>query len=894
MVVLILLSGNVQVHAFSSNDMELIKEFNLDMVEITDPYYLNAFEKDVKYLLSLNPDRLLVGFQAVSDGIDPGKVSLFLRYGVNLYGGWEGGWSLLRGHTMGHYLTALAQAYEQTKINNSTLNLQIKDKIDYTISKLKQYQDASTNGYLFASPEIHFDIIEGKASGDTWVPWYTMHKIMTGLLNVYKYAENETALEIASRLGDWAYDRSSTWNASIHRRVLNIEYGGMNDVLYELYKYTNDTQHLTAAHKFDDESMFGSLARGANVLLNQHANTQIPKFIGALNRYLTLGAEEKFYFDVAERFWTVVVNYHTYVTGGNSENERFRRPDQLDFYRNNLNNESCNAYNMLKLTRELFRVTGDVKYADFYERLFINEIMASQNPVTGMTTYFKPMGTGYFKAYGTPTESFWCCTGTGMENFTKLDDSIYFHVDSDLYINLYLSSTLNWEDKGLFLIQAADIPNSDKVSFTIAAAPEDELNIKFRIPSWVAESQSVSIVVNDETVHVEEERGYFGISRVWCAGDIVELTLPMEVKVSRLPDNQDAVAFTYGPVVLSAALGTEKMIVSGHMASVKPTMPDDVNIKDYIIIQNGSIDDWINNITSNLIRTPGKLEFTLQNTDEDENLIFTPYYMEYKNRYGIYFRLAALDSLEYQNIILDRKNRNKIENATIDEVQVTNDQHGLVHNLRGNSSGGSFGGYNYRHAHGTRDGEGWFSYDMKIDPLETNYVSVKYYSGDAGRTFNIYVDDQLLKAETVRSQNPTGFYDVLYEIPAEWVEGKSKVTIKFANRGSSYVGGVFDRISILKGYNSNTELESIIVDGVEAQLANDTYFVGEHVTEVGVNISPVDKNALVYVDGILIDDTVPRIVTINSELISMNVKVVAEDGKTTKDYVINLSCSISH
>jgi hypothetical protein len=183
---------------------------------------------------------------------------------------------------------------------------------------------------------------------------------------------------------------------------------------------------------------------------------------------------------------------------------------------------------------------------------------------------------------------------------------------------------------------------------------------------------------------------------------------------------------------------------------------------------------------------------------------------------------------------------------------------------------------------------------MKIDPLETNYVSVKYYSGDAGRTFNIYVDDQLLKAETVRSQNPTGFYDVLYEIPAEWVEGKSKVTIKFANRGSSYVGGVFDRISILKGYNSNTELESIIVDGVEAQLANDTYFVGEHVTEVGVNISPVDKNALVYVDGILIDDTVPRIVTINSELISMNVKVVAEDGKTTKDYVINLSCSISH
>lgn len=894
--VLALMFVNVQVDAAALDEVEQIKDFDMRLVEITDPYYINAFDKNVEYLLNLIPDRLLVGFRAVSDGVDPGRVNLFPLYGVNLYDGWEGGWSLLRGHTMGHYLTAMAQAYNQTMLNDPTLNSQIKENIDYTISELKKYQDASSNGYLFASFESHFDIIEGRDTGDSWVPWYTMHKLIAGLIDVYQHVENDTALEIASKLGDWAYNRASSWSTSEHRRVINIEYGGMNDVMYDLYKITNDPNHLTVAQMFEDESMYGSLVRGANVLLNQHANTQIPKIIGALNRYTTLGADEEFYFDVAEKFWTVVVNHHSYVTGGNSENERFREPDRLDYYRNEINNESCNAYNMLKLTREMFRVTGNVEYAEFYERVYINEIMASQNPVTGMTTYFKPMGVGYFKAYGTPTSSFWCCTGTGMENFTQLDDSIYFHTDTDLYINLYLSSTLNWEDKGLVLTQTADIPNSDQVGFTIDAAPTEELNVKFRIPYWVAENQSVTISLNGEEIDVRVVDGYFDLNRVWSTGDEVELTLPMEVQVSRLPDNPDAVAFTYGPVALSAALGRERMVSTGHMASIKATIPGNLTYKEYIIIQNGTIEEWINNIESNLVKEPGELKFTLRNTDEDDNLTFTPYYLEHQNRYGIYFRLAALDSAEYQNIILDRKNRNKMSDATIDEVQVTNDQHGLVHNLRGNSSGGSYGGYEYRHAHGTSDGEGWFSYDMEVEPQETNYLSVKYYSGDSGRTFNIYVDDQLLKAETIRGQNPTDFYDVLYEIPAEWVEGKSKITVKFANRGNSYVGGVFDRVAILKGYSTNAELESVVVDGVEAQLVSSTFYasINPELSEIDVKFGPAVQNALVYVNGVLIDDTIVRTFSLDTDLSSLNVKVVAEDGEITKEYVVELTYSTSN
>lgn len=867
-----------------------IKEFDMSLVEITDPYYINAFDKNVEYLLKLEPERLLVGFRAVSDGLDPGSTNLFAKYGVNLYGGWEDGWSLLRGHTMGHYLTAMAQAYKQTEVADPKLNQEIKEKIDYTVEQLKLFQDKSANGYIFASPEKHFDIIEGKATGPTWVPWYTMHKIIMGLVDVKKYVGNEIALEVASKLGDWAYNRTSTWDDFLQRKVLNVEYGGINDALYELYKFTNEPKHLAAAHAFDEDSLFNFIIQGRNVLVNQHANTQIPKFIGALNRYRVLGEEESFYFDAAEKFWAMVIEHHSYVTGGNSENERFREPGRLDGTRTNVNNESCNAYNMLALTRELFRITGDIKYADYYEKLFINEIMASQNPQTGMTTYFKPMGTGYFKSYGKPFNSFWCCTGTGMENFTQLNNSIYFHTDTELYVNLYLSSKLNWKEKGLVLSQQAEIPNTDRVTFVIDNAPKEKLKIKFRIPEWLAKGYDVKVQLNGEELAKGNIVSYFDVERVWNSGDIIEITLPMEVQVSRLPDNQDVVAFTYGPVTLSAGLGKERMIVTGHMASEKPTIPKGVNIKDYIIIHDSTIENWLENIESNLVKTPGKVEFTLRNTDEDDNLKFTPYYLEHEQRYGIYFGLAALDSSEYQRIILERKQRDKKEDATIDVVLVTNDQYELVHNLRGNSSGGSHGGYNYRHAHGSRTGEGWFSYDMSVDPSVTNFINTKYYSGDVGRTFNVYVDDKLLVEETIRSQTPTGFYDVMYEIPAEWVQGKRKVTVKFANRGSSYVGGVFDSVSILKDFNTNADMDSIIINGTKAQLTGNTYTfkVTNKDNMVMAKFTPVEKNTLVYLDNVLIDDTELRKVVLKDGITSINIRLVAEDEKTEKYYQFNI------
>lgn len=732
-----------------------LEEFAMKNVTLLDSYEQNAFEKEVEYLKSLDANRLMRGFGDIS-----GR-----KINAEKYGGWEN--SAIQGHTLGHYLTAVSQAFAASG------DKELKKITDYMISVLDGCQ--LKNGYLHAIPESHFDRIENGNTSGTWVPWYSMHKILAGLIDVYTFTGNKDALHIASQLGDWVYSHTSKWTEETQKTVLNVEYGGMNDCLYNLYKYTMNENHLSAAHSFDEMTLFEPLYKGEDILNGKHANTTIPKIIGALNRYTVTG--EEYYLQVAANFWEMVVKNHTYITGGNSEWEHFGEPKVLDAERTNCNCETCNTYNMLKLSRELFKITGDKKYSDYYENTFINAILSSQNPETGMTTYFQPMATGFFKVYSSPTDHFWCCTGSGMENFSKLGDSIYFYGADSIFVNRYTSSIVTWEEKGLKITQNADLP---KVTFTVNGSAEAKIVLK--VPDWCEEKPTVKI--NGDKKFVFEKDGFIILDREWNDGDTIEYEMDMQVVVHTLPDNENTVAFKYGPWVLSADMGQRDMNTS--TTGVNVTIPLwDASTSDILIIEKGTVKKWLCNLQENLVRMGDTLNFELKGTNQ--NLIFSPHYKQHTSRYGIYFTLADSKTKLPEN--------NDDKYVVIDSLPVGNDQYEFSHNLKSEkSTSGNFKGLMFRDA----SSDGWFSYDMAVDNTTTNYLKVKYYSGDVGRKFKIFVDGELLADVTLENPNPNNFYDVYYEIPKSMIGDKTQITVKFQAETGSFAGGIFDRLSIVK------------------------------------------------------------------------------------------------
>lgn len=732
-----------------------LEEFSMKNVTLLDSYEVNAFKKEVAYLKSLDADRLMRGFGDIS-----GR-----KINAQKYGGWET--SAIQGHTLGHYLTAVSQAFA------SSGDKELKEITDYMISVLGGCQ--LKNGYLHAIPESHFDQIEKGNTSGTWVPWYSMHKILAGLIDVYTFTGKKDALTIASKLGDWVYSHTSEWTEETQKTVLNVEYGGMNDCLYNLYKYTKSENHLSAAHSFDEMSLFQPLFEGKDILNGKHANTTIPKIIGALNRYTVTG--EEYYLQVACNFWEMVIQNHTYITGGNSEWEHFGEPKVLDAERTNCNCETCNTYNMLKLTRTLLRITGEKKYSDYYEITFINAILSSQNPTTGMTTYFQPMATGFFKVYSSPTDHFWCCTGSGMENFSKLSDSIYFHDENSIFVNRYTSSSVVWEEKGLTITQNADLPT---VTFTVNGSADAK--IVLLVPDWCEKKPVIKI--NGDKKNVKAKNGFIILDENWTDGDIIEYEMNMKVVAHPLPDNENTVAFKYGPWVLSANVGNRDMNTS--TTGVDVTIPLwDATTSDILVVEKGTVKKWLRNLEENLVKSDESLEFTLKGTNQ--NLVFSPHYKQHTNRYGIYFTLADSKTKLPEN--QDDKY------VVIDSLPVGNDQYEFSHNLKSeNSTSGNYKGLMFRDA----TSEGWFSYDMAVDNTATNYLKVKYYSGDVGRKFKIFVDDMLLADVTLQNPNPNNFYDVYYEIPQDMIGEKSAITVKFKAEKDSFAGGIFNKISIVK------------------------------------------------------------------------------------------------
>lgn len=660
------MNQDISICVLTENEMGWTEPFELDKVQILDNYYLSAQKSDIAFLKKMDTARLLAGFRTTA-GID--------TKGVRPYGGWED--SLLGGHCVGHYLTALAQAVKVTG------DKELKEKSQTLIAGLEECQKKLGTGFLFGAKvedkedvEKQFNILEGKKKGETWVPWYNMHKVLAGLVDTYKYTGNETALLVAEKLGDWIYERVSKWDLKTNQKVLETEYGGMNDCLYELYSYSHNKHHLEAAQKFDEKALFLMAAKGEkNCLDGKHANTQIPKFIGAIKRYNVLKQlgeakqEDEAYLVDAEKFFEMVVKRHSFVTGGISVMEHFRKDYHLDEIRTQTNCESCCAHNMLKLAKELFKATRKKEYADYYETTLRNAIMGAVKTESGAASYFTPMATGYYKTFGEeePEKNmFWCCTGSGMENFTKLGDSIYFRANDTLLVNQYVASKVTWEEKNLVLTQKSDVTKSEEISFVLNALHDKEISdvaIALRIPDWM-HGEATIYVNGAEKMTAAGNSEYVLLERNWEDGDVIMAKYPMSVESVGLLDQDAVFAFRYGPTVLAAKLGKEKMgeatwagidltaplykVVGNEcrkdtIAYGEPKTTELLDNETLTIQKETSVNEFVSHIEHYLVRDTESenLSFHLKGTDADttfENgLQFVPFNTLNDERYGIYW-----------------------------------------------------------------------------------------------------------------------------------------------------------------------------------------------------------------------------------------------------------------
>jgi len=727
--------------------------FDLRDVRLLDGPFKHAQELDHRYLLSLDPDRLLHNF----------RINAGLPSSAQPLGGWEEPKCELRGHFVGHYLSACALMYA------STDDSKLKERANQIVAELAKCQDKIGTGYLSAFPENFFDRVEtGK---QVWAPWYTLHKIYAGLVDVYLLCDNRQALDVVLKMADWANARTDKLSEEQMQKMLGTEHGGMNDVLAEIYAVTGDQKYLKLARWFNHREVLDPLSRREDRLTGLHANTQFPKVIGAARQY-ELTADSTFH-TISTYFWDVVTKERSYVIGGNSDGEMFSSKENLSKHIGPNTTETCNTYNMLKLTRHLFCWEPKAEFSDYYERALYNHILASQNPENGMMCYYVPLKTGSSKTFSGPLDAFWCCVGTGVENHAKYGDSIYFYDgDKNLYLNLFIASELNWKDKGVKIRQETKYPLEAATHLVFACEKPVEMGLNIRHPYWAF--AGIQVAVNGAKESFTSKPGsYLVLSRVWKNGDTVDITMPMTLRIEAFRDNPRKLAFMYGPLVLCAELdrerefpaliGQEEQILS----SIKPAA-------DKFLTFTGS-------------------PAVFRSVGAKADVVFTlvPFYQMSNKPYIVYWdRLTISQWKDKEEQYKAQAARQKeLDARTIDKIDIGQPQSEGEHECKGEKTqAGDFAGRQWRHA---VDG-GWFSFAMKVSPDKPVDLVCTYWGSDSGgREFDIMIDETKIAAQVLNSNSPDKFFDVTYPIPEELTKGKDKVTVRFQGHEKKTAGGVF-------------------------------------------------------------------------------------------------------
>lgn len=751
--------------------------FPLSSVRLLEGPFKKAQDTDVAYMLSLNADRLLAPYLREA-GLTPKAES---------YGNWEN--TGLDGHIGGHYISALSLMYA------STGRADIKQRLDYMIDQLALCQQANGNGYIGGIPggkAMWQDIAAGKINAgsfslnDKWVPLYNIHKLFAGLYDAYVVAGNVKAEEMLLQLCNWCIDLTSHLTDEQVQQMLKSEHGGLNEVFANVATLTGDSKYLVMAQRFSDQRILAPLLQQKDALTGIHANTQIPKVIG----YKTIAEAggDTAWGNAANFFWQTVVHNRSVSIGGNSVREHFHPANDFSsMIESREGPETCNSYNMLKLTKHLFLSAPSVAYMDYYERTLYNHILSSESP-TGGFVYFTPMRPNHYRVYSKPQEGFWCCVGSGLENHGKYGELIYAHTNKDLYVNLFIASTLSWKEKGLTLTQQTRFPQEEGTTLKLTLARPAAFSLHVRYPEWVTKGQ-LTVLINNKPVSVAaDEEGYVTLDRTWQSGDIVTLRLPMHMQTEFLPDSSGWVSFVRGPIVLAAATDTTGLqglfadgSRMGHVAGGALRSLDDAPM---VVADRDKI-------AGSFAARKAPFTFTapaLFYQSQYKNLVLQPFYTIHNSRYVIYFPYTKPENLDSVRAVMQAKEKAKLalDAITADIINCGEQQPESDHGFKGErTDAGLFKELHYRNA------KGWFSYNMRNTAVKATRLRVTSYGRDKNRNYSIYANDVLLAKVKTNGSGGDKFVDTDYALPAG-VAGAAVITVKFVAEEGSTTDSVFE------------------------------------------------------------------------------------------------------
>jgi len=599
---------------------------------------------------------------------------------------------------------------------------------------------------------------------------------------MHVHCDNEDALAAAKRMAAWCKPRCDKLSdEEMHRMLDRTEQGGMNEALADLYGLTGERQWLVLSRRFVQKRYVEPLARGEDRLKGEHVNSFIPNIIGTARQYEVIGDEPDR--RIAEYFWTQVTSARCYCTGGTSNQEHWRGdPHELAGQLSDHTQETCCTYNMLKLTRHLLCWNPRPEYGDYYERALYNSILSTQDPKTGMMMYFVTLAPGRWKYYNLPNDSFWCCTATGLENHAKYGDSIYFHGEDDLYVNLFIPSELNWTDEGVCVRQETDFPKCDTTTLTVQTDKPVDFTMRVRVPYWATRGATAKL--NGEPIEVvAKPSSWLSVTRKWQDGDRIEISLPMSLHAAAMPDDKTLVAFMYGPLVLAGKLGgeglTDELTYTTQNFFRFPS--DKIASAPVFVVDSSDVRDWIEPVENQPL--------TFKTTGQDRDITLVPYPKLFGERYAVYWRVYRRGSEEHRRALAEQEAQAKRRARRVDEVAIGERESEREHRLQGERTGsGSHLAHNWRHA---TDGA-WFSYEMKALPDAPMVLWCRYWGDESGkRTFDVLVDDEKIATQTLLHNKPSEFFEAEYPIPPELTRGKQSITVRFQAEPGNFAGGVF-------------------------------------------------------------------------------------------------------